>query len=109
MTGMNRRPGDWDDTTPAEGFAYEIPPTVTIARLIAWYRDRAASDAGLALALDAQGLTTAADANRKRSHAYRLTMQCLEALRERCCEPETEFRGHLTAKGRPKAQVRAPP
>ncbi|WP_426313870.1 hypothetical protein ACN9MF_20365 [Methylobacterium fujisawaense] len=109
MTGMNRRPGDWDDTTPAEGFAYDVPPAATIARLIAWYRDRAASDAGLALALDAQGLTTAADANRKRSHAYRLTMQCLEALRERCCEPETEFRGHLTAKSRPKAQVRAPP
>lgn len=109
MTGENRQAHDWDDTTPAEGFDYDVPPVATIARLIAWYSDRAAFDAGLALALDAQGLTKAAEANRKRSHAYRLTMQCLKALRERCCEPETEFRGHLTSKTRPKAQVRAPP
>lgn len=109
MTGENRQPRDWDDTTPAEGFAYELPPAATIARLIEWYGARANSDAGLALALDAQGLATAAEANRKRSHAYRLTMQCLQALRERCCEPQTEFRGHLQAKARPKAQVRAPP
>ncbi|WP_182179280.1 hypothetical protein [Methylobacterium radiotolerans] len=109
MTGENRQARDWDDTTPAEGFAYDVPPVATVARLISWFKDRACADEGMAIALDSQDLPVAAEANRRRAKAYRATVMCLEALRERCCEPETEFRGHLTAKSRPKAQVRAPP
>lgn len=111
MTAPNHQPRDYDDTTPPhdEGYNYTVPPVATIDRLVRWYGDRAAADSKLALSLDAQNLTTAADANRKRATAYRQTVICLQALRERHCQAETEFRGHLQAQPRPKARVRAPP
>ena len=97
------------DTPCANTYVYDLPSTETVDRLIVWYDARAAREGRLALSLDAEGLDIAADANRKRVAAYRQTSACLKALRERCCRPETEFRGHLQAKARPKAQVRAPP
>ena len=90
-------------------FVYDVPAIATVDRLIRWHEKRAAEDGHLALSLEASDLPIAAETNRQRSAAHGQTAACLKALRERHCQPETEFRDHLKPKVRPTAQVRAPP
>lgn len=93
----------------SETFTYDVPSTASVDRLIRWHEKRACDDGRLALSLEAEGLPIAAETNRQRSLAHRQTAACLKALRERHCEPETEFRGHLTPKPLSMAQIRQPP
>ena len=104
---------DRDDTTEADpDDLLDVPSVQTIDRLIRWHDKRAGNDGRLALSLEAEGLDIAAETNRQRALAHCQTATCLRVLRQRCHPPERpqrEFRGHLTPKARPLAQVRAPP
>ena len=93
----------------AEPFLYDVPPIASVDRLIRWHEKRAAADGRLALSLEADDLPIAAETNRQRAAAHRETAACLKAFRERCCQPQTEFREHLKPQVRLRVQIRAPP
>ncbi len=78
-------------------------------QLIRWYDAQAGSEDRLAAELAGTGLTEAAERNRARARAHRDTVLALSLLQQEPDAPVTEFRGHLTSKERPRAQVRAPP
>ncbi|MCJ2034528.1 hypothetical protein [Methylobacterium sp. J-068] len=93
----------------AEPYTYDVPAIAAVDRLIRWHEKRAAADGRLALSLEAENLLIAAETNRQRAAAHGQTVACLKAFRERCCQPEKEFRGHLKQEVRLRVQIRAPP
>ncbi|KMO20638.1 hypothetical protein [Methylobacterium platani] len=78
-------------------------------QLIRWYDAQARSEDRLADELAGTDLTEAAARNRSRARAHRDTVLALSLLQPTPEPPAPEFRGHLTPRERPRAQVRAPP